>query len=226
MYNSNQICTRTLTHIQNRFPRFYFVSDGVLLEILSQGSDPHAIVQHLQNVFDSLAAVTFDRQRKTVAVQMIANDGEAVQFTKEIELKGNVEDYLADVVRTMQETLLDICRDVAAECEGITCAETVSRFPAQMCILALQFAWTSDNEEGLARSKSDKQSMSACNKKALAVLNELIGMTVTDLAKLDRTNVETLITIQVCLHVYVALYVCVCVCVCVRICYMHDGIYV
>ena len=39
--------------------------------------------------------------------------------------------------------------------------------------------------------------MHNCNKKALAVLNELIGMTVTDLDKLDRTNVETLITIQV-----------------------------
>ena len=77
----------------------------MLLEILSQGSDPHAIVQHLQNVFDSLAAVTFDAKKKTTAIEMVANDFEVVPFTVPVDLKGNVEDYLADVVRTMQETL-------------------------------------------------------------------------------------------------------------------------
>jgi hypothetical protein len=48
-----------------------------------------------------------------------------------------------------------VCRDVAAECEGMACKDVVSRFPAQMCILALQFAWTMDNEEGLSKVKSD-----------------------------------------------------------------------
>jgi len=196
-----ELCQKSLTgYLETKraqFPRFYFVSDGVLLEILSQGSDPHAIVQHLQNVFDSLAAVTFEKQKKNNAVSMVANDSEDVPFSVAIELKGNVEDYLADVVKMMQETLQDVCRDCASECEGLTSKEIVERFPAQVCILAIQFAWTIDNEEALLKTRSDKTAMVACNKKALSVLNDLIGMTVTDLSKLDRTNVETLITIQV-----------------------------
>jgi dynein heavy chain len=196
-----ELCQKSLTgYLETKrscFPRFYFVSDGVLLEILSQGSDPHAIVQHLQNVFDSLAAVTFEKTKKHHAISMVANDAEEVTLTLPVELKGNVEDYLADVVRGMQETLQDICRDCAAECEGLSGPEIITRFPAQICILALQFSWTADNEEALLKTRQDKGAMSACNKKALAVLNELIGMTVTDLSKLHRTNVETLITIQV-----------------------------
>ena len=199
-----ELCQKSLTgYLETKraqFPRFYFVSDNVLLEILSQGSDPHAIVQHLQNVFDSLAAVTFEKQKKNSAITMVANDAESVPFSVAIELKGNVEDYLADIVKMMQETLQDICRDCAAECEGMTLQGgdgVIEKFPAQICILAIQFSWTVDNEQALLRTKSDKSAMAACNKKALAVLNELIGMTVTDLSKLDRTNVETLITIQV-----------------------------
>jgi len=46
------------------FPRFYFVSDPTLLEILSLGSDPAAVVPHFQSgLFDSLTAVTFDKAR-------------------------------------------------------------------------------------------------------------------------------------------------------------------
>jgi dynein heavy chain len=44
------------------FPRFYFVSDPTLLEILSLGSDPPSVVPHFQSgLFDSLSNVTFSK---------------------------------------------------------------------------------------------------------------------------------------------------------------------
>eukprot|EP00960_Hanusia_phi_P069522 767109-Hanusia_phi.AAC.3 len=197
-----ELCQKSLTGYletkRNCFPRFYFCSDGVLLEILSQGSDPHAIVQHLQNVFDSLAALTFDKQKKNTAVSMIANDKEEVRFSTPLNLGGNVEDYLGELVSQMQETLHDICRDCGAECEGMNCEEIVEKFPAQVGIMAIQFQWTNETEDALKRARQDKSSLHGSNKKALAVLNELIGMTVIDKwNKLERTNIETLITIQV-----------------------------
>lgn len=47
---------------RSEFPRFYFVSDPTLLEILSLGSDPPSVIPHFQSgLFDSLSNVVFDK---------------------------------------------------------------------------------------------------------------------------------------------------------------------
>ena len=49
---------------RNIFARFYFMSDPVLLEILSQGSNPDAIQAHLPAVLDSVSRIGFDKKDK------------------------------------------------------------------------------------------------------------------------------------------------------------------
>ena len=61
-----ELCQKSLTaYLETKraeFPRFYFVSDPTLLEILSLGSDPPSVVPHFQSgLFDSLSNVTFDK---------------------------------------------------------------------------------------------------------------------------------------------------------------------
>ena len=79
---------------RSEFPRFYFVSDPTLLEILSLGSDPPSVVPHFQSgLFDSLSNVTFDkvgggaagRGGKQVTAWWLQGGGAGVPWGREAE---------------------------------------------------------------------------------------------------------------------------------------------
>jgi dynein heavy chain len=87
------------------FPRFYFVSEADLLDILSKGSHPAAIMHHLSKVLLATEALTI--ADGTTATEFIAGVGnEVVQFEPTgVELVGRVEEYLTKVLNGIMLTL-------------------------------------------------------------------------------------------------------------------------
>lgn len=46
------------------FPRFYFVAPADLLDILSKGSNPQAILRHLSKCFDNVHNLSFKKDER------------------------------------------------------------------------------------------------------------------------------------------------------------------
>lgn len=89
------------------FPRFYFLSNEELLEILSQTRNPQAVQPHLSKCFDAIKSLEFtSTDAKSIdIVAMISPEGERVPFLKTIKARGNVEAWLGSVEEAMVAVL-------------------------------------------------------------------------------------------------------------------------
>ncbi|KAG8349154.1 putative Dynein heavy chain N terminal region 2 domain1 [Trypanosoma vivax] len=87
------------------FPRFYFLSNDDLLEILGHTKDPAKVQPHLRKCFEGLYQLSLKTVRhRIVADAMLASDGETVAFTPPVQVEGlPVESWLRRVEIKMRE---------------------------------------------------------------------------------------------------------------------------
>lgn len=71
-------------------PRFYFIGDDDLLEILGQSQNPAVIQSHLKKLFAGIHSVDFDEGCKHITA-MKSLEGEVVPLLKAVEITPEVE---------------------------------------------------------------------------------------------------------------------------------------
>uniref|UniRef100_A0A2A4JD05 Dynein heavy chain linker domain-containing protein n=1 Tax=Heliothis virescens TaxID=7102 RepID=A0A2A4JD05_HELVI len=86
-----------------RFPRFFFLSDDELLEILSQSRNPRAVQPHLRKCFENIAKVTF--QPDLMITHMHSSEGEIVELKYKFLPTSNVEQWLLLLEDTMRHSM-------------------------------------------------------------------------------------------------------------------------
>jgi dynein heavy chain 2, cytosolic len=80
----------TIQERRSAFPRFYFLGDDDLLEILGQSSNPTVIQTHLKKLFAGIHSVQFNENR-THILAMCSLDGEVVPLRTRIKITTQVE---------------------------------------------------------------------------------------------------------------------------------------
>ena len=222
MHGELEICQKSLNEYlevkKNIFPRFYFVSNVALLDILSNGNNPPKIQPHFGACFDSVQTLVFepvfastsetDADGKAIvpiqrtALKMISKDGETVAFHGPFEMLGAVESWLNELVRHVQDCLRSILAgalETAANWEVDKPRDQwVNDFCAQLVLLASQIYWTEETEtalEELENGQEDALKMYSelCNGR----LEALITLVQGELTREQRTKIITLITIDV-----------------------------
>ncbi|KAJ3215292.1 Cytoplasmic dynein 2 heavy chain 1 [Dinochytrium kinnereticum] len=89
---------------RSKFARFYFIGDDDLLEILGQSQNPNVIQSHLKKLFAGVHQVDFD-ESVTSIVAMKSIEGEVVQLLHPVKITSDVEKWLEDFTKEMQNTL-------------------------------------------------------------------------------------------------------------------------
>uniref|UniRef100_A0A1B6CZR9 AAA+ ATPase domain-containing protein n=2 Tax=Clastoptera arizonana TaxID=38151 RepID=A0A1B6CZR9_9HEMI len=196
-------CQKSLTgYLEQKrliFPRFFFVSDPALLEILGQASDSHSIQNHLTSVFENISKVEFSEKEYDKIISICSREDEIIGLEKEIMCIGGVEHWLGGLLNQAKLSLGGVITNVYEFMNepDFTMLEMVAKFPAQVGLLGLQMLWTRDSEFAMTNFKYDKTIMRTTNDYFLNLLNQLIEQTTLDLSKFERIKYETLVTIHV-----------------------------
>ncbi|KAM3134228.1 hypothetical protein pb186bvf_013648 [Paramecium bursaria] len=180
------------------FPRFYFLSDEELLEILAQTKDPETVQKHINKCFEAIALLEFNPNQEVVA--MISAEKEKVNFSKSInvnegEKKGNVERWLLEIENVMIDTLKKIMRASLFDVDSKR-TQWVRKWPAQIVLGVNMIRWTRGSEEAIdgvsKESGINESQVSAGGESSLQRFLNVLITDLRDIVELVRQDLSTL----------------------------------
>ena len=186
-----------LTGKRKLFPRFYFLSDDELLQILAKAQDPMQIQPHLKKCFDNIYRLDFAKDRVNEVDGMESAEKELIKFERPIRAKGNVEEWLNNVQTSMFEILRYMMKMGRAEYDPATRKEWVLKHPGQVVATMAQVMWTFETEDSIKAQAEAPNSLEEWYQASLVHLDQLTELVRGALTDLERRIIVAVITTDV-----------------------------
>ena len=178
------------------FPRFYFISNDDLLQILGS-SDPKAIQPYLLSLFDNCKRLVFGKGDKQM-IGMVSDEGEEYEFETPVKPEGNVEDWMNKVDDEMKESLRTITKKAVFYYAKEERLDWIKAQIGMVALVGTQIWWTFAIEDVFIRvAKGDKHAMKNELAKESKDLNDLISLVREKIDPNIRKCVNTLIILDV-----------------------------
>ncbi|KAH5246879.1 dynein heavy chain [Parastagonospora nodorum] len=182
------------------FPRFYFVGDEDLLEIIGNSNDVMRIAKHLRKMFAGISGLITDEDG--VIKGFTSKEGEEVTLRKDISLikTPRINEWLGALELNMKTTLAELAYEAYEEFAEIVSDDEIDaqrfdgylrKYPAQVVVLGTQMAWTAVVEKSLVEEGS---SLPQLYEKQVKLLQLLATVVLGDLEPIQRRKYEDLIT--------------------------------
>ena len=187
------------------FPRFYFISNDDLLEILGQARDPTAVQPHVRKCFEAIKNLDMREvgpvgRKVHEAVGFKSPEGEYVKLEDSFKVTcaGPVENWLLAVETGMCSTLAKDMFRCFQDMKKTKREKWISFWAGQLSLGCGQVAWTNECTKALQNvADGQKGAMRQAKKKQVQLLNKLCEMVRGSLGKLDRKKVVAIITVEV-----------------------------
>ncbi|KAJ3385211.1 Dynein heavy chain 7, axonemal [Entophlyctis sp. JEL0112] len=177
------------------FPRFFFLSNDEMLEILSETKDPTRVQPHLKKAFEGIATLEFDDNLDILA--LFSAEKERLPLLHKIstaEAKGAVERWLLGVEKGMLESVKSVVNDAYHAYFKKPRNQWVLDWPGQVVLCVSSIFWTLGMEKAIAAGKKglDDYCIQLNND-----MKDIIALVRGNLSKMARTTLGALVVIDV-----------------------------
>lgn len=202
MENANDMMERVTNGVNNYlerkrlyFPRFFFLSNDEMLEILSETKDPLRVQPHLNKCFEGINKLKFNDMMEALA--MISVEKEEVLFLEKVSTvaaKGSVEKWLH---QTEEQMLASIKSETLKSCKHyreVTRNEWMIKWPGMVVLAVSQIFWSSEIESRLSTKNAIKDYFVSQQQQLQDTVTLIRSKELTNLA---RITIRALIVIDV-----------------------------
>ncbi|KYO43526.1 hypothetical protein Y1Q_0013563 [Alligator mississippiensis] len=180
------------------FPRFYFLSNAELLDILAESKNPDAIQPHLVKCFANIRKLYIRRheQNPTVVVMIRSAEEETLQVPKSVRVRGPVEQWLGNVESSMFDMVKRFVNLGIIEWNKVKFKQWFLTHPGQVVLLVSQIMFNKDCTRSFQSSDQKKECMGV-HDKLVHCLEQLAEM-VSDILPLHKqTTLEAFLTLYI-----------------------------